>query len=202
MTASLDKDRFDILFSILSSSHFLNKEGLANEVPYFIETYDIRDQAIIYRKLDALTKRLQSVGIQVLSMGLYDFVIEHLQASEDLEALLAQESQISKPKLYKEMVRMLSLQNVTVPEIARRAHEASAQIVIVWQVGEVYPYIRTHELLSALQPVLSDRPVVVFFPGTYRINYEEGATLSLFGKQTARYYRAFKLDDYIARGIL
>jgi len=196
------EDRFDMLYRIISDPRFLQKEGLGNEVPYFIETYDIREQAVVYRKLDALVKRLEARGLQVLLFGLYDFVIEYFKASGDLDDLFAMETQISKQKFYTEMVKMLSLENVTIPEIERRARDIGADLVILCQVGEVYPYMRAHELLSALQPKLSDRPVIVFFPGSYTSNYNQGFQLSLFGIQTARYYRAFKLDDYLARGNL
>jgi len=34
----------DKLYSIFSSSKFLNMKGLANEVPIFIQTYDAKDE--------------------------------------------------------------------------------------------------------------------------------------------------------------
>ncbi len=195
------EDRFDTLYRILSDKRFLAREGLGNEVPYFIETYDIAHQKAVYRKLGALEKRLEAAGITVASIGLFDFVIEYFEATNELGDLFNAEKSVPKSTLLEEMVKMLSVENVLVPEIARRATEKDARLVMIHQVGEVYPYLRTHEILNCLQPVLTDRPVIVFFPGTYTTSYKEGFQLSLLGTQTARYYRAFKLDEYLSRGI-
>ena len=199
MDHTIPEDRFDTLFRVLSSSRFLAKEGLGNEVPYFIETYEIRNQYNVYKKLNALIKRLETTGIQVLSFGLYDFVIDHFESEGELKKLFEAEKSVPKHKFQTEMTKMVSLRTITVPEIARRTKESGAQLIIIWQVGEVYPFIRTHELLSSLQSELTDKPVVVFFPGTYTSSYDDGFQLSLFGTQTARYYRAFKLDEFLAR---
>ena len=195
------EDRFDTLYRILSDKRFLAREGLGNEVPYFIETYDITHQEAVYRKRGALEKRLEAVGIAVASIGLFDFMIGHFTGTNELEDLFNAEKSVSKATLLEEMAKMLSVETVVVPEIARRAREKEAHLVMLYQVGEVYPYLRTHEILSSLQSVLADRPVVVFFPGTYTASYKEGFQLSLFGTQAARYYRAFKLDEYLSRGI-
>jgi hypothetical protein len=191
---------FDRLFKIMSSPQFLAMEGLGKEVPYFIQAYDIEDQAVVYRKIDALIKRLELEGIPIVSFGLYDFVIGYFQKSGDLEELFAQEPTVEKSSLLEEMSNMLSPESVVVPEIVRRVEESSAKVLIIHQAGEVFPYIRAHEILTNLQSSLSDRPVILFFPGDYITSYEEGFKLKLFGKLEARYYRAFKLEDYIIRG--
>lgn len=92
------EDRFDILYRIFSSRRFLSMEGLGKEVPYFIETYDIQQQTEVYRKLGALLQRLETSGIQLLSFGLYDFVIEHFHnAGELLKIYLRWNLQSKKP---------------------------------------------------------------------------------------------------------
>lgn len=194
------EEAFEKLFRIISSPKFLAMEGLGKEVPYFIHAYDIEDQSVVYKKIIALIKRLQIEGIPVAQLGLYDFVIEHFKESGELEELFKLEPTVSKATLLDEMMKMLSSESVLVPEIVRRIEESSAKVAIIWQVGEVYPYIRAHEILSNLQSRLSDRPVVVFFPGEFITSYQEGFKLKLFGKLEARYYRAFKLEEYIIRG--
>jgi hypothetical protein len=196
------EETFDTLFKIVSSPKFLSMEGLGKEVPYFIHAYEIEDQAIVYKKIEALIKRLQLEGIPVATLGLYDFVIDHFKESGDLADLFELEPTVSKATLLDEMMKMLSPEAVVVPEIVKRIEEASAKVAIIWQVGEVYPYIRAHEILTNLQSRLSDRPVIVFFPGEFITSYQEGFKLKLFGKLEARYYRAFKLEEYIIRGNL
>ncbi len=194
------EETFETLFKIIASPRFLSMEGLGNEVPYFIHAYDIEDQETVYKKIEALIKRLQLGGIPVAPLGLYDFVIDHFKGSGDLDDLFGLEPTVSKATLLDEMMKMLSPESVVVPEIIKRIEDASAKVAIIWQVGEVYPYIRAHEILTNLQSQLSDRPVIVFFPGEFITSYEEGFKLKLFGKLEARYYRAFKLEEYIIRG--
>ena len=68
------------------------------------------------------------------------------------------------------------------------------------RVGEVFPFMRTHNVLNNLQTVVTDIPLVVFFPGEYEASLEMGFNLRLFGKFSGPYYRAFKLEDYLIRG--
>jgi hypothetical protein len=130
---------------------------------------------------------------------LYDFIIQYFQKNNELQTLFEAEKTVDKSVLMEEMIKMLSIENLIVPEISAYAHEKDARLVFIYQAGEVYPFLRIHEILSTLQTKLADRPVIVFFPGTYTTTYNEGFQLSLFGTQSARYYRAFKLDDYLAR---
>ena len=54
-------------------------------------------------------------------------------------------------------------------------------------VGDVFPFMRVHVLLEALQPYFSDIPIVVMYPGDY-----DGHSLKLFNRlQPNDYYRAF-----------
>ena len=60
--------------------------------------------------------------------------------------------------------------------------------IIVVGVGEAFPFIRVHALLEAMQPVFSDVPIVVLYPGVY-----DRRSLKLFDKLNPNpYYRAFK----------
>jgi len=195
----MNNERLETLFSILSDKNFLAMEGLGNEVPYFIETYDIKKQEAEYLGITALAKSLDSKGIPVAVFGLYDFIIQYFQKNNELEALFEAEKTVDKSVLLEEMIKMLSIENLIVPAITVCAHEKDARLVFIYQAGEVYPFLRIHEILSTLQTKLSDRPVIVFFPGTYNTTYNEGFQLRLFGTESARYYRAFKLDDYLAR---
>ena len=57
-------------------------------------------------------------------------------------------------------------------------------------VGSVYPFMRMHTLLEAIQPVFSDVPVAVLYPGVYT-----GRELKLFNLLPANeYYRGFNIS--------
>jgi len=64
-------------------------------------------------------------------------------------------------------------------------------------IGQVFPFLRPHSILSHLQAQLSDQLTVMFFPGDYSYTEAKGATLDIFGlKQEERYYRAFNIFEY------
>jgi hypothetical protein len=67
-------------------------------------------------------------------------------------------------------------------------------VLFISGVGEVFPYIRSHNVLNNLQSSAKDRPTVMFFPGTYTQSLETGASLDLFGRlHDDKYYRAFNI---------
>jgi hypothetical protein len=66
---------------------------------------------------------------------------------------------------------------------------AGLDLLILWNVGAVYPMLRTHTLLSALHAHMQDKPLVMFYPGKY-----DGYSLRLFSRlKDDHYYRAFRL---------
>ena len=62
-------------------------------------------------------------------------------------------------------------------------------VIMLTGVGEVFPFIRVHSLLDAMQPHFSDVPIVVMYPGSF-----DGRYVKLFDKLTPNpYYRAFNI---------
>ena len=55
-------------------------------------------------------------------------------------------------------------------------------------MGEAFPFIRSHDVLNAIQPQDSGKiPIVVLYPGTFN-----GRDVKLFNKLEPKgYYRAF-----------
>ena len=72
-------------------------------------------------------------------------------------------------------------------------------VMFISGVGEVFPYIRSHNVLSNLQRAAKDKPTVMFFPGAYTYALESGTSLDLFDRlQDDKYYRAFNIYHYEA----
>lgn len=192
---------FEKLFDIMSNRRFLDMEGLGNEVPFFIHAYDIRRQSHIYREVEQLKKRLYvDRGIETALIGLYDMVIDSFTENDELEDVFAYERENTKEELIEEFTSMINPEDVILPYFRKKREECDCRIMMVYQVGEVYPYLRTHDILNQLQSAITDIPLVVFFPGEYVMSREDGFNLNLFGKFPGPYYRAFKLDDYVIRG--
>jgi len=82
------------------------------------------------------------------------------------------------------------------PAISQQMHSSEFQVLIITGVGEVFPYIRSHNILNNLQKRAKDKPTVMFFPGSYQHSLATGASLVLFGAlQDDKYYRAFNILD-------
>ena len=66
-------------------------------------------------------------------------------------------------------------------------HERGKDIIVLGGVGKVFPFMRVHSLLEAMQPLFTDVPILVFYPGTF-----DGHYVKLFNLlKPNEYYRAF-----------
>ncbi len=84
-----------------------------------------------------------------------------------------------------------------IPKIADALHSNEHDVIFLSGVGEIYPYIRSHNVLNNLQSTAKQAPTVMFFPGTYTHALATGASLDLFGLlHDDKYYRAFNLMSY------
>ncbi|WP_319561464.1 DUF1788 domain-containing protein [Marispirochaeta sp.] len=191
---------FDRLFTILQHKKFLNMEGLGNEVPFFVHAYDIKHQNEVYPAIHRLRKRLSvEAGVRTELVGLYDMVLEIIQESHDLEDMFQYEAEATKTELMDTFNSLVNPEEIQ-KYFAGKTGVDSYDIIMIHQIGEVYPYLRTHDLLNQLQSTITTMPLVVFFPGEYVMSKEFGFNLNLFGRLPGPYYRAFRLDDYFARG--
>jgi len=192
-------DRFVHLLTLISSERFLQKQGLGNEVPFFICPYDPKDMVEMENLASRLARALENRGIGVLEINLYDLAIELLRARGIFERILEMEPAVPKDRLKETLEGVLDPETHLVPAIAEkmRARAASASpfhVVFITGVGQVFPYIRSHNVLNNLQSTATEQPTVLFFPGTYTHSLESGASLDLFGKlHHDRYYRAFNI---------
>ena len=75
-----------------------------------------------------------------------------------------------------------------IEKIQYSPHEPG-DVLLLTGVGDVFPFMRVHTLLEALQPYFSDIPILVMYPGEF-----DGRQLRLFGRlQPSDYYRAFNV---------
>ncbi len=192
-TASI-KNRFDHLIEIMSSSRFLNKEGLGNEVPFFICQYKPEENKAMLDLADQLARNLDKKGIHVLIVNLYDLSIDILKERGIWDQIIETEPSISKDELKELLQSVLDPEQHLVPAIRKKMEHTNFDILFITGVGEVFPYIRSHTVLNNLQSTAKEKPTVMFFPGEYRQSSLEGSSLSLFGRLLDdNYYRAFDI---------
>lgn len=193
------QERFQHLLSVISGDRFLQKQGLGNEVPFFICPYRPEESVEMERIRQQLTKSLNQAGVRVLEINLYDLSIDLLQKRGVWEQILEVEPSVSKEQLKELLQGVLDPEKHLVPAIAEKMAHTEFAVMFIAGVGEVFPCIRSHNVLNNLQSTAKEQPTVMFFPGAYTHSLETGASLDLFGRlQDDKYYRAFNIFHYEA----
>lgn len=188
------QDRFQHLLTIISGQRFLQKQGLGNEVPFFICPYKPEESIQMERLQRQLVNQLSQTGVRVLEINLYDLSIEILKDRGIWEQLLEMEASVSKDQLKELLQGVLDPEAHLVPAMAVKLAIIEFDVLFLSGVGEVFPYIRSHNVLNNLQSTAKEKPTVMFFPGDYTHSLESGASLDLFGKlHDDKYYRAFNI---------
>jgi hypothetical protein len=129
-----------------------------------------------------------------LEINLYDTSIELLRRRGIWDQILEMETEVAKDEIKELLQGVLDPEAHLIPEIAVRMQQTEFDVMFITGVGEVFPYIRSHNVLNNLQSTAKDQPTVMFFPGAYTHSLEHGASLDLFGRlHDDKYYRAFNI---------
>ncbi|MDH0734343.1 DUF1788 domain-containing protein [Achromobacter spanius] len=203
--------RFDHLREVIASPRFLQMRGLNNDLPFYICEFTASEAFEIQRMRRQLVNTLaglqveclQGRGVKVLDINLYDLTIDMLKAREGSsegsnlwDEILVAEPEVEKEALQELLQNVLDIKGHLIPEIGERLAQSDYDVLFLSGVGEVFPYIRSHNVLNNLQSTAKDKPTVMFFPGEYRHSLEQGASLELFGLlHDDKYYRAFNIFD-------
>ncbi|MCU0798013.1 MAG: DUF1788 domain-containing protein [Akkermansiaceae bacterium] len=187
----------DKLFTIFSSESFLSMQGLANEVPIFIQPYDVSEEDRVSAMIHALAQRLRTSGIKVAEVDLFHLLLEELRHEDLLDAFTDEDAGYDRQDLLRDIKNYADPKTRLVPRLLKSMEADGVQITLVSGVGHVYPFLRAHTLLDSIQPAMMHHPLVMFFPGEYIQTPGLGSQLRLFGCLPAKgYYRAFNLDHY------
>ena len=194
ITSSNIQASFDHLLTVLSGKRFLQKEGLGNEVPFFICPFEASISVEVLRLEKQLVNRLEQSGIRVLEINLYDLSIEILKERGIWEQILEIEPSVSKDELKELLQGVLDPESNLVPAIADLLKNNEFEMLFLTGVGEIFPIIRSHHVLNNLQSTAKEKPTLMFFPGTYSHTLATGASLDLFERlHDDKYYRAFNI---------
>jgi hypothetical protein len=185
------------LFKVLSSERFLNMEGLGNEVAHFIYDYDPTWALEVAQAKKRIKSKLGTErGISVLEINLYDLCVELLEKRNVWDRVLDIEPTKDKAEFLKILQNMLDPQLHLAPAIKEHISGEEFQILFLTGIGEIFPFIRSHTVLNNLQTVVSNKPMLLFFPGRYEVSATQGSALVLFGQlKDDSFYRAKRILD-------
>ncbi len=178
------KERLDKLRSTIQEPEFLEGNGLSNEVNIRIFCYDAADEMTVRRFLGQITTD-QTLSCHLIECNLYQIFLslcDDLDITDDIPEM---EESDGREYLLEQLHSAIG-ENEFIEKMQYGPH-ASGDVLLLTGVGDVFPFMRVHTLLEALQPYFSDIPILVMYPGTF-----DGSYVRLFDKLPPNpYYRAF-----------
>ncbi|CDG15740.1 DUF1788 domain-containing protein [Xenorhabdus doucetiae] len=158
-----------------------------NEISFWIFDYPAQEEIRVREYLQFLVKRLEK-NYSFVHLNIFKILVDMLEDRNLFWRVCAREKQIGTEQMKKHLAGLLSQKNIA-DHIAKAVALKDQNFVIVSGLGSAWPFVRGHELMSALQDVMGFTPLLMFYPGTY-----SGYDLTpLSGIDSRNYYRAFRL---------
>lgn len=184
--------KFEHLYKVISNEEFLRMESLGGEIPFFISAFDAKQQNDVDKAIKGLRNKLETNGIPVLELNLYDISLDLLNSELGEGEIFELEKSMDKKEFKEALQSTLDINEVLIPKIKTIIDNSSARVYFLTGIGMVFPFIRSHNILNNLQNVAKSAPTVAFFAGDFN-----GYSLELFGLlKDDNYYRAFNIDNY------
>lgn len=180
------KSRLDKVRELIQSAEFLEGKGLSNEVNIQFFCYEPKEEMIIRHFVEQI-KIDQSLNCHLKMFNLYETFISICDDKRITKSIPKMEEKKGKEYLLNQM-HSIATEQAFIAKMQYEPHEPG-DVLVLTGVGEVFPFMRVHSLLEALQPHFSDVPILVFYPGVF-----DGHHTKLFDKLKPNdYYRAFNV---------
>jgi hypothetical protein len=178
--------RLDHLKEEIQKPEFLEGKGLSNEVNIRIFCYEPQDEMIVRHFVQQIITD-QSLECHLVERNLYHTFLDICDEKKITRGAGSMEEKKGKDYLIQQIQRFAN--NKTFVEKMQYEPHEPGDVLLLTGVGEVYPFMRIHSLLEALQPEFPDIPILVMYPGKY-----DGRFVRLFDKlEPNPYYRAFNI---------
>lgn len=180
------KERLDQLRHEVQKPDFLEGKGLRNEVNIRIFCYDPAEEITVQHFINQL-KTDQTISCRVIECNLYKTFLAICDDLDITDAIPDMEESDGGIFLLEQLHSAIG-EGEFIDKIQYSPHE-NGDVLMLTGVGDVFPFMRVHALLEALQPYFSDIPILVMYPGEF-----DGHSLRLFNRlQPNDYYRAFNI---------
>ena len=174
----------DELYDFIHSDKFLQGIGLANEMPYYIFDYNPKEELRMRKEIEFIIEKSK---LKILKIDLFQITFE-LFKDENMEELFEFEKSNGTRAFIKDMISPVIEEGSLIDLIVSKAE--GFDILFITGVGNVFQFLRLHEIFAKLGNKYIKMPVVGFYPGTYTTE-----VLSLFNIfESKNYYRAFKIN--------
>ena len=179
--------QLDALRENIQTAEFLNGTGLSNEVNIRIFCYDPKYEMAI-RHFSAQLTTDQTLKCRVILRNLFQVFLEICDENHITDKIPKIEERKGSHYLLDQLCG-ISTEGAFTKKINYNDHQRGRDVLLLAGVGEVFPFIRVHTLLENLQPIFTDVPILVMYPGDFN-QYQ----LKLFNRlKPNNYYRAFTI---------
>ena len=179
------EEHLDQLRKMIQTEDFLWGKGLSNEINIRIFCYKPGEEMAVRHFIQQISTD-QSLNCSLKVFNLYDIFLECCEDLDIMDTIPEMEEEDGSEFLLEQLRTAVGLEQY-IEKIQYCGHRRGRDVLMITGVGEVFPFMRVHSLLEALQPYFTDIPIVVMYPGEF-----DGHQLKLFGELTpSDYYRAF-----------
>ena len=180
-------ERLDKLRQLVQDRDFLEGKGLSNEVNIRIFCYDPQDEMTVTHFLNQIITD-QSLDCHLIECNLYQLFIEICEDLDILDSIPDMEESEGSEYLLEQLHSAIG-ENEFIDKMREKCQPKTGDVMLLTGVGDVFPFMRVHKMLEAMQPFFSEIPILVMYPGVFDGNY-----LRLFDKLPPNpYYRAFNV---------
>ena len=203
MSTKLTQRLNGILPKIISSD-FLTREGVENQIPFYIFDYPAEEELAVRKHINFLHSAIaqEAPGLKFRHVNCLDMLTDYLESRGYFDKALEMErvqGTVKTIEAIKGMANAEKLADFFNTQVLRDKPE----LVLLSGIGSGFPVIRAHELLNNLHRHMTSTRLILFYPGVY-----DQKTLLLFGNKSlsnvvnkgkpsekAAYYRAFRLIE-------
>lgn len=180
----------------LTDPALLGKDGYLMRHNLYVLPYKPAQEAFAKDLIRALVEdELPRHDVKAANINLYDMVLAYLDEQDLWEPLCEAEGDNSRDELIMMLQDTIGVADVLKPTVEQAIEDTKCDIAFITGVGETFPYIRTHALLSELDVSI---PVVLVFPGEYK-QLSDGTTsldiLNIPSGANGGYYRVTNVFD-------
>ena len=180
------EERLDKVRELIQNDDFLCCRGLSNEVNIRIFCYEPEDEMAVRHFVEQV-KTDQNLRCHLVERNLFQVFLD---ACDDLgitDSIPEMEEEDGSAYLLEQLHAAIG-EDDFIRHMDYAPH-CPGDVLLLTGVGEVFPFMRIHVLLEALQPHFPDMPILVMYPGAF-----DGRTVRLFNRLRPNdYYRAFSV---------
>ncbi len=174
----------------LNSKELFESNGLGNEINFHVFDYDPEDEYIVREYLENYLLTRSKLNIKVFDI--YDIIIDILKGKGFLEKCFEYEKKKCAKYLNTIISKTLGIGSCNDLIVKKIKNEVEPnQTIIITGIGKCYGIVRGHTILNNLHSVITNNPLIMFYPGSYN-----GQSFKLFNKlENDNYYRAFQFVE-------